>query len=182
MTFLQTLFRRRRSSWSRVTGPRRALYVLSGLFIGAVLFMRLDQSGMSDMNLKRTQVTIAQSTIVVELAIEPKEQASGLSGRPSLSAGYGMLFVFSEPQRYGFWMKGMNFPIDIIWIKDGLIDKVSSRVPMTLPGMKPAQVWPDRPVDMVLEVPAGYAASQGWWPGLKVKVKEWQEESYDYFE
>ena len=27
-----------------------------------------------------------------------------------------MLFVFQQPYRYGFWMMGMKFPIEIIWL------------------------------------------------------------------
>jgi len=33
-----------------------------------------------------------------------------------LTENQGMLFVFEQPYRYGFWMKGMKFPIDIIWL------------------------------------------------------------------
>jgi uncharacterized membrane protein (UPF0127 family) len=40
----------------------------------------------------------------------------GLSGRSSLSEAAGMLFVFEKESRYGFWMKGMRIPLDIIWL------------------------------------------------------------------
>ena len=29
-----------------------------------------------------------------------------------------MLFIFPEPGIYKFWMKDMNFPIDIIWLDE----------------------------------------------------------------
>lgn len=32
----------------------------------------------------------------------------------------GLLFVFDTPDYYAFWMKDMNYPIDIIWIDDKL--------------------------------------------------------------
>lgn len=44
------------------------------------------------------------------------ELANGLSGKESLAETDGMLFVFEVPGKYGFWMKDMQFPIDIIWI------------------------------------------------------------------
>jgi len=31
-----------------------------------------------------------------------------------------MLFVFEEPKIRSFWMKDMSFPIDIIWVDEGL--------------------------------------------------------------
>lgn len=30
-----------------------------------------------------------------------------------------MLFIFPRAERYGFWMKDMAFPLDIIWLNDG---------------------------------------------------------------
>lgn len=44
----------------------------------------------------------------------------GLSNTPSLAPGKGMLFEFEEAGQYGFWMKDMNYPIDIIWIDENL--------------------------------------------------------------
>ena len=31
-----------------------------------------------------------------------------------------MLFIFSQPDFYPFWMKDMKFPIDIIWLDENL--------------------------------------------------------------
>jgi uncharacterized membrane protein (UPF0127 family) len=61
-------------------------------------------------------VKIAGASIKVDLALTPREQEQGLSGRTELKENSGMLFVFSQPGKYNFWMKDMNFPIDIIWI------------------------------------------------------------------
>ena len=36
--------------------------------------------------------------------------------RETLPENQGMLFVFESEGKYGFWMRNMNFPIDIIWI------------------------------------------------------------------
>ena len=53
--------------------------------------------------------------INVEIALTPEARTQGLSGRASLGEKEGMLFVFDAPGKYGFWMKDMNFPIDIVW-------------------------------------------------------------------
>ncbi len=52
----------------------------------------------------------------VELAITSQQRVQGLSGHPPLASDAGMLFVFEKAQRPSFWMRGMLFPLDIIWI------------------------------------------------------------------
>jgi hypothetical protein len=61
-------------------------------------------------------VNIAGQNIKVDLALTEAEQTQGLSGRTSLNENEGMLFVFPVPGKYAFWMKDMNFPIDMIWL------------------------------------------------------------------
>ena len=63
-------------------------------------------------------VKIAGQVIKVELAITPEARARGLSGRQGLTQDEGMLFVFDTPGKYPFWMKDMNFAIDMIWISE----------------------------------------------------------------
>jgi hypothetical protein len=61
-------------------------------------------------------VKIAGQSIRVDLALTTTEQQKGLGGRNELKENEGMLFIFDWPGEYYFWMKGMNFPIDIIWL------------------------------------------------------------------
>lgn len=61
------------------------------------------------------------NTWTVELATTTIQQALGLSGRESLGANDGMLFVFSGPGVQNFWMKDMNFPLDMIWISGNAV-------------------------------------------------------------
>lgn len=44
------------------------------------------------------------------------ERTLGLMLKDDLSDTEGMLFIFESEGYYDFWMKNMNFPIDIIWI------------------------------------------------------------------
>ncbi len=46
------------------------------------------------------------------------QRGKGLSGRPKLADNELMAFFFERPDKYGIWMKDMNFPIDILWIDD----------------------------------------------------------------
>ena len=63
-----------------------------------------------------TRVQIGDSIFNVELALSPEERRQGLSGHKPLKDKEGMLFVFEKPDTYGFWMKDMLFPLDILWI------------------------------------------------------------------
>jgi hypothetical protein len=61
-------------------------------------------------------VTVHGTEIRVEVADTVSTRTQGLSGRETLPENMGMLFVFDVSGVYGFWMKDMLFPIDIIWI------------------------------------------------------------------
>ena len=62
------------------------------------------------------QVSVGKVTFKVELPATTYDQAKGLSGRDYLAPRSGMLFVYPVSQISIFWMKGMRFPLDFIWI------------------------------------------------------------------
>ena len=106
-------------------------------------------------------VEIRGQRVAVEIADTPEEQALGLGDRDELAWGHGMYFPYEQPAFYAFWMKGMRFPIDIVWILDGHIIQIDSNVPFE-PGGNGPTMRTKSLVDGVLEVPAGYAAALGW--------------------
>ena len=56
----------------------------------------------------------------VEVVVSPAAIVQGLSGRPSLQEGAGMLFVFPSVSRQSMWMIEMKFPLDIVWLDENL--------------------------------------------------------------
>jgi uncharacterized membrane protein (UPF0127 family) len=56
----------------------------------------------------------------VECAVSPSALKQGLSGRPSLKKGTGMLFIFDTLDRHTMWMPDMNFPLDVVWLDETL--------------------------------------------------------------
>jgi uncharacterized membrane protein (UPF0127 family) len=112
---------------------------------------------------KVPSVSIRGSEFSVELATTPEARALGLSGRPMLPDGTGLLFVFPRDSDWSFWMKDMRFPIDMIWISAGRrIVHIERNVP---PESFPATFRPDAPARYVLEVNAGVAERFGWTVG-----------------
>ena len=65
---------------------------------------------------ERPSVVVGEIAFEVELAVTPAERQQGLSGRTHLAPQAGMLFVHSPPRLLSFWMKGMLFPLDFVWI------------------------------------------------------------------
>ena len=108
---------------------------------------------------KITGVEIGGKIFSIELAQTKKELEKGLSGHAPLLDGQGMLFVFSRSGRYGFWMKDMSFPIDIIWIDSNF--KIVSIEKSVLPETYPEVFYPESSSLYVLEILAGQADTIG---------------------
>lgn len=103
-------------------------------------------------------VTINDHTFSVDMAVTPQEKEKGLGYRNSLPTDHGMLFVWDHKEVFPFWMKGMRFPIDIIWIDQTTIVDISTNIPIPTGSYYPIY-HPRTPVDKVLEVNAGLTAS-----------------------
>jgi hypothetical protein len=73
----------------------------------------------------------------------------------NLAKNEGMLFVFNHPSQHVFWMKDMNFPIDMIWLDENL--KIIYFQKNVLPESYPATFGPDQNSLYVLEVNAGFS-------------------------
>jgi uncharacterized protein len=126
--------------------------------------------------LETTTITVGDQPLTVELAISPASRSRGLGYRQGLAPGTGMLFVFPESAGRSFWMKGMRFCLDIIWIDQGEITGAAESVCPDPPGTADADRASFRsgsPVECVLEVPAGWLEEHGFGPGTPVDIPEW---------
>ena len=134
--------------------------ILLGLFFCAVVaayFFSSPKKVISpNHDLKTGMVTVSDKTINVYLAESINEKEAGLSVFDSLPADWGMLFVFDSPQIPGFWMNGMKFAIDIIWIKNNQVVEITKNLPVeSNAGL--AKYYPNMEIDRALEVNAGWA-------------------------
>src|SRR6266550_6083274 len=100
-------------------------FIVILLLFSAFIVFQIDRSPTPP-----SKVTIDKHTFSVEIANTTVEQQQGLSGRNSLPQDQGMLFVFKKADLYAFWMKGMKFPLDMIFIKDNKIVSISQNVPV----------------------------------------------------
>ncbi|MCP9447714.1 MAG: DUF192 domain-containing protein [Nitrospira sp.] len=60
--------------------------------------------------------TPAGVVVQAEIADTPLKRAVGLMYRDHLDKDRGMLFLFGQPQAWGFWMKNTKIPLDMIWM------------------------------------------------------------------
>lgn len=122
--------------------------------------------------LQTSEILVGGVPLTVELAYQPADLQRGLGYRDGLAPGTGMLFLFEQASPRSFWMKGMRFCLDIIWIEGGVIQGAAENVCPDAADIedsdRPTQKSPV-PVSYVLEVPAGWMAENGITTGTSVE-------------
>jgi hypothetical protein len=83
-------------------------------FIGSLFFSR-PISNAADGGLVHIQ-TPSGIIIDAEIADTPLKRSVGLMYRDHLKKDHGMLFFFSQPQAWSFWMKNTKIALDLIWL------------------------------------------------------------------
>lgn len=103
---------------------------------------------------------IGGNEVLAKIADTPQKRMVGLSEHESLPDNEGMLFVFEESDQFMvFWMKGMSFALDLIWIDDGKVVQIHENAPpqsANTPDSETVFYLPNQPINYVLEVNAGF--------------------------
>jgi uncharacterized membrane protein (UPF0127 family) len=121
----------------------------------------------------RVALAVGDATVEAEIADDDTERARGLGGRDRLARDAGMYFVLTDSSPR-IWMKGMRFPLDLVWINGGRVVQVTARVPDEPPGTPESELpiySPSRPANRVLEVNAGWAERNGVRRGDAVRLE-----------
>lgn len=98
------------------------------------------------------KVYFKNTFVKAETVSDQKKVELGLGGRKDLPEGTGMLFMMPREDYLRFWMKGMQFPIDIIWIEQGRVIGCEKNIS---PEDDRISTSPSR-AGLVLETPAGF--------------------------
>ena len=109
--------------------------------------------------------------IPVEVADTVEKRSLGLGKRSGLENGWGMLFVFEKRKQHGFWMKDMQFPLDIIWLDNHRIVHILRNVQPAKSGNNPSVMIPPVAGNFVLEIDAGYADKLNLQVGQHLKYR-----------
>jgi len=104
---------------------------------------------------EQNRVCFKDKCFNVELAITSDELYQGLMFRDRLGCDKGMLFIFKESKKYGFWMKNTYIPLDIIWInQEKEVVFIKERAQPCESNLCQA-IYPDKKAKYVLEVNQG---------------------------
>ena len=125
---------------------------------------------------ERGTLTIVQEkkrvALAVEIAKTTETRSYGLMLRKSLPENAGMLFVFEEDARWGFWMKNTLIPLSIGFIDKNwrLIEIKDMRVPDD-PERGPFPIYePSEPYRYALEVNQGFFERKGITTGARLEL------------
>ncbi|MCO5215176.1 MAG: DUF192 domain-containing protein [Thermomicrobiales bacterium] len=122
---------------------------------------------------QQATILVGDREVTVDLAMTSEQQRLGLGYRNGLDEDHGMLFLGSEPHMKTFWMKGMRFCLDIIWIEDGRIVGAAESVCPDPEGTIDSErqtYLSGVPVTYVLEMDAGWLKAHGYGPGTPVDL------------
>lgn len=108
---------------------------------------------------------VIKGKVLAEIANTPQTRMRGLSKRSHLESGYGMLFDCAG----GFWMKDVDFPLDIVFMdKSGSVLEWQ-RMDTVAPGNRPKTYYPEsKEAALALELPAGWCEEYGVEAGDKL--------------
>ncbi len=106
----------------------------------------------------KPQVVLNGQRYMLTTARTSAAQEKGLSGKDSLASNNGMLFIFPQPGQQCFWMKGMKFSIDMVWLDSS--QTITKIEPQVSPDSYPAIFCPTTDTMWTLELPAGAVNGQ----------------------
>lgn len=130
---------------------KNIIIFFSGLTIFLIAFLYISASAYSVYGSRIEKIKIGENIFQTERVSSPERLQKGLSNRKTLCQNCAMLFEFPKAGRRSFWMKDMNFPLDIIWIENKKIVHIEKNVPENFS----KSICPETPADQVLEINAG---------------------------
>lgn len=138
----------------------RKISLVGGVIIAVVLFTvsaYVSVTKAPHSELRTEFITFGDKQFQVAIADTNKARQKGLDDYASLAPDEGMLFIFEQPGEYCFWMKDVEFLIDIFWINEQnyVVKAIDSLAPETYPDL----FCPDEPVKYVLEISGGQASN-----------------------
>lgn len=152
------MFLERYKKLHRIAKPLAVLVIFG---ISAVVYFTVQY--------KQQPLAIHQNDIVVmspqgrvldtQIADTNTERQTGLSHHTELKKNQAMLFIFDRVGNYPFWMKDMDFPIDIFWLNES--KQVVAIKEFADPSEYPHSYNPDANALYVLETVAGFADTYG---------------------
>lgn len=112
------------------------------------------------------------TTLAVQVAETEAQRNQGLAGVEQINSGSGMLFVFDQSGNHSMWMKGMQIPLDIVWLDEqGKVVYLATQVQPPKDDQAELSTYVnDEPARYVLELAAGEAEMAGIKEGVHLTL------------
>lgn len=123
-------------------------------------------------SLSKAIINIGGNHLTASVADTELSRKNGLSNIHSIGPDEAKVFVFDKEDYHSFWMKDMNFPLDIIWVnnQNTVVDIRENIAPETYPDtFKPAY-----PASKTIEVNAGWVEEHNIKVGDTIMLTELQ--------
>lgn len=143
----------------------RLIFILfASIFLSSIIFTYFLET-------QKPYVSINGHFFNTEIARSTEQKQLGLAKYNKIAQDFGMLFIFDKKDYYGFWMKGMKFSIDIIFIRNNKITTIFKNVdfPKNV-NTKLKSYKPDIASDMVFEINASLSDKYNFKKGDSVKI------------
>ena len=101
--------------------------------------------------MKQSFGLLGPDCLLLHIPENPREMEKGYIGKEIIE-GEGMLFSFSRAQLTPILMDGMKTSLDVLWIRDGVVDTIVEQ----FFGRMIAAVG-----EKIIELPAGYVRKKG---------------------
>ncbi|WP_322111946.1 DUF192 domain-containing protein [Aerosakkonema funiforme] len=128
------------------------------------------QTDLSQMLPVSATAKMGEEVIELEVTRTPEQQAMGLMYRTALPDNRGMLFEFQPAQTVSFWMKNVKIPLDMVFLREGVIKAIALNVPPCTSTPCPTY-GPNTLIDRVIELRGGRAAELKLKVGQRVEVR-----------
>jgi uncharacterized membrane protein (UPF0127 family) len=99
-----------------------------------------------------TKLWLGDGVFKTDVALTYEARTKGLSGRSALNSDQALMMAFPSEDKWGIWMKDMNFPIDIVWLNK---DKKVIYIVKNAATDDPTVYKPEKLAQYVVELPAG---------------------------
>lgn len=140
---------------------RKKFFLLGFILILLIVLLFFERNNEREIK----KIMINGEEFLVEVSDNQKEIRTGLSKRENICNNCGMLFVFPQSGKYSFWMKGMKFGLDIIWIKGSEVVFFAENIDKNYE----KTISPISEADKVLELKSGSVEKLGLKLGDKIE-------------
>lgn len=134
-----------------MSGNLSTTIIISGvlLVVGVTFLMVVSPNTLKP----ATNLRLGDGVFHTALALNDGERTKGLSSVGKLDPDQALLMAFPSEDKWGIWMKDMNFPIDIVWLNSE--KKIINIVKNASTNDYPMTYTPKTLAKYVIELPAG---------------------------